>query len=325
MRARDPIILAAVVACLLALPLIGDRWSIQLATEMLILGLFAISFNLLLGYGGLVSFGHAAFFAIGGYACVILMTTLKWPLAAAFPAAMGLAAVAALVIGTFCVRLTEIYFAMLTLAFAQFVWAIAFKWNVVTGGDNGFLGIALPDWARETTPFYYFTIAVVAALSAVLWLIVRSAFGAILVATRENPMRAGFVGIPVTRVQLVAFVISGCFSGAAGALYAMFKQSMFPDTAWWTRSADVLIMTILGGIYSFLGPFLGAGVLVLLNRMTAQYTVYWPTMLGLILLLFLFFFPSGLIGLIDKDARHAPADGPLAILRRLRRGPQRQP
>jgi branched-chain amino acid transport system permease protein len=318
--------LLVILALFGLLPLTGDRWLMQLATEMVVLGLFAIAFNVLLGHAGLVSFGHAAYFAIGGYSCLILLTTYEWPLLLALPAAALLSGIAALLVGAVCVRLTEIYFAMLTLAFGQLVFAVAFKWNAVTGGDNGFVGVRLPDALRAEAPFLYFSLAVVASCVGILFVVNRSAFGQILHATRENPMRAAFVGINVRLVRLVAFVISGTFSGVAGALFGMFKRSMFPEAAYWTRSADVLIMTILGGIYSFFGPFLGAIVMVLLNRVTAQFTVYWPTVLGVTLLFVLFFMPSGLVGLLSTDPRnHARAARPLETLRRLSGRGQRQP
>ena len=326
MREVPPAALLVIFALFALLPLTGDRWLMQLATEMMVLGLFAIAFNVLLGHAGLVSFGHAAYFAIGGYSCLILLTTYEWPLLLALPAAALISAAAALLVGAVCVRLTEIYFAMLTLAFGQLVFAVAFKWNRVTGGDNGFVGVRMPEVLRAEAPFLYFTLAVVALCVLALFAINSSAFGQILHATRENPMRAAFVGVNVRLVRLTAFVVSGTFSGVAGALFGLFKRSMFPEAAYWTRSADVLIMTILGGIYSFFGPFLGAVVMVLLNRVTAQFTVYWPTVLGLTLLLVLFVMPNGLVGLFPAEPRHhARAARPLEALRRLLGRGQRQP
>jgi branched-chain amino acid transport system permease protein len=326
MREVPPAALLVIFALFALLPLTGDRWLMQLATEMMVLGLFAIAFNVLLGHAGLVSFGHAAYFAIGGYSCLILLTTYEWPLLLALPAAALISAAAALLVGAVCVRLTEIYFAMLTLAFGQLVFAVAFKWNRVTGGDNGFVGVRIPELLRGEAPLLYFTLAIVALCVLALFAINRSAFGQVLHATRENPMRAAFVGVNVRLVRLTAFVVSGTFSGVAGALFGLFKRSMFPEAAYWTRSADVLIMTILGGIYSFFGPFLGAVVMVLLNRVTAQFTVYWPTVLGLTLLFVLFVMPNGLVGLFPAEPRHhARAARPLEALRRLLGRGQRQP
>jgi len=298
-----------VAAFLLLAPLVGDLYVTYLTTEILIFALFALAFNLVLGHAGLISFGHAAYFAMGAYACAILLTRLDWPLIASFPAAIAFTAVASAAIGAFCVRLTWIYFAMLTLAFAQLVWAVAFKWDDVTGGDTGLIGVSVPAFLETPTVFYYFTLTVVVVCTLLLRAIVNSAFGQIVVATRENPQRAEFIGVDVRRIRLAVFVISGTFSGVAGALFALFNRSVFSETAWWTQSAEVLIMTILGGMYSFIGPAVGAATLILLDRFITDYTEYWPTVLGIILLAVLFFAPSGLAGLAGAGpTRRAPKD-----------------
>ena len=295
--------LPALLLPLALIPATGDRYVIYLASEILIFMLFAVSLNLLLGYGGLVSFGHAAYFAIGAYVCAILLTKYEMPFVVAFGCAVAASALAAFVIGAFCVRLSKIYFAMLTLAFAQFIWAIAFKWNDMTGGDTGLIGVKVPGLLTEPTNFYLFAVVIVAGSMAILWVIVNSAFGRVLVATRENATRAEFVGVDVRRMQLVAFVISGTFSGVAGALYSLFNRSVYVETAWWTQSAEVLIMVVLGGIGSFIGPALGAGALIMLHRITEEFTEYWPTVLAVILLLVLFALPNGLIGLRERLLR----------------------
>ncbi|MEM8822390.1 MAG: branched-chain amino acid ABC transporter permease, partial [Pseudomonadota bacterium] len=288
-------------------PLFGT-FAIYVGAEILIFILFALAFNLMLGQGGLVSFGHAAYFAIASYALAILLTTYGWSLVLAFPAAILLSSVAALVIGYFCVRLTAIYFAMLTLAFSQLIWAIAFKWSDVTGGDEGFIGVAIPDWLLAPTAFYYFSLSVVAICAALLFVISRSAFGRVLHATKENAQRAEFLGVDVRRVRLVTFVISGTFTGVAGALFTIFNRSVFVESAWWTKSAEVLIMSILGGVGSFFGPALGAIVMIVLDRVITEFTEYWPTVLGLILLFVVFVLPDGLIGLFRRRAKAAPAE-----------------
>ena len=230
----------------------------------------------------------------------IFLTTLKLPFAVSFLGAVALSAAAALVIGYFCVKLTEIYFAMLTLAFAQLVWAVAFKWDDVTGGDTGFIGVAVPDFLSTPVSVYYFALATVALSGAALWMVVHSAFGRTLVAIRENPVRAEFIGVDVKRMHHLAFVVSGTFAGVAGALFTLFNRSVFSESAWWSQSAEVLIMTILGGVHSFIGPAIGAATLILLDRFISDFTEYWPTVLGLILLAVLFFFPEGLIGLFRR-------------------------
>jgi branched-chain amino acid transport system permease protein len=289
-----------VVAALACVPLLGSDYLVDLTTQVVIYVLFALSLNVLIGYSGNVSFGHAAYFAIGGYACAILLTTYGWPFVLAFPAAVLLSALAAAVIGYFCVKLTDIYFAMLTLAFAMFVWGVAFKWKAVTHGDDGFVGIAKPEFLTGRIPYFYFALVVVTLASAALWVICHSAFGRTLVAVRENRVRAGFVGVDTRRIRHVAFIVAGTFAGVAGALFALYNNGMYVETAFWPESARVLIMVLLGGMYSFFGPAFGAAVLYFLQVVTVQYTEYWPTVLGLILLVILMFLPDGLVGLAQR-------------------------
>jgi branched-chain amino acid transport system permease protein len=313
-----------VVAAAFAVPAVGSRFYTFLATDIAILALFAVSLNLLLGYTGLVSFGHAAYFGIGAYTTGILMKTAGVSFLLAFPAAGLLAGVFALLFGFFCVRLTKIYFAMLTLAFAQIVWAICFKWNDVTGGEQGMPEIPYPElswmervpWVGDlrTSDHYYFLVVVLVA--AALWVlrrIVESPFGQILTTIRENPERAEFIGVNVRRHELVAFVIAGAFAGLSGALFGIFNRGVFPDFAYWSKSSEVLIMTILGGMGHFYGPAVGAGVLLVLNQQITSYTEYWPFVLGTILIVLLFAFPGGLVGAIATavarlGSRGAPGD-----------------
>ena len=189
---------------------------------------------------------------------------------------------------------------MLTLAFSMLVWAIAFKWRSVTGGDDGFVGVAVPTWLESREVFFYFTLFVVGTSIVVLWRICHSAFGRTLVAVRENRTRAGFVGVNTRLMRWWAFVIAGTFAGIAGTLFGMFHRGMYTESAFWTESAQVLIMTLLGGIYSFFGPAIGAAALFVLERLTNEYTQYWPTVLGSILLVILLFLPDGLVGLAKK-------------------------
>ncbi len=294
------VVVVLVLAGLLLVPVLGSNYLVDLSTEILIYMLFALSLNVLIGYSGNVSFGHAAYFAIGGYTCAILLTTYEWPLLLAFPAAVLLSGLAAAFVGYFCVKLTDIYFAMLTLAFAMFVWAVAFKWRDMTGGDDGFVGVTVPALIEGRVPYFYFTLVVVSISIALLWVICHSAFGRTLVAVRENRTRAGFVGVNTRAMRHVAFVVAGTFAGIAGALLAMYNHGMYVESAFWTESAQVLIMTLLGGMYSFFGPAMGAALLYLLNVFTIQYTEYWPTVQGVILLIILLFVPEGVVGLGQK-------------------------
>ncbi len=310
---RIPWALVAVVVALFV-PAAGSRFYTFVANDVAILALFAVSLNLLLGYTGLVSFGHAAYFGIGAYTAGILMKKLGVPFVLAFPAAGVLAGVFALVFGFFCVRLTKIYFAMLTLAFAQIVWAICFKWNDVTGGEQGMPEIPYPDlgWMerlplvgalRTSDHFYLLTVAIVAVCLWALRRVVGSPFGRILTTIRENPERAEFIGVNVRRWELIAFVIAGAFAGLAGALFGIFNRGIFPDFVYWSKSSEVLIMTILGGIGYFYGPAVGALVLLVLNQQITSYTQYWPFVLGTILIVLLFAFPGGIVGALDAAVR----------------------
>jgi branched-chain amino acid transport system permease protein len=310
----------------LFVPALGSRFYTFLANDMIIWALFATSLNLLVGYTGLVSFGHAAYFGIGAYATGLLMKKLAVPFVLAFPAAGLLAGLFALVFGYFCVRLTRIYFAMLTLAFAQIVWAICFKWNEVTGGEQGMPEIPYPsfDWMeraaaalplvggyRTSDHYYVLCVLLVGACVWVLRRIVGSPFGRMLTTIRENAERAEFIGVNVRRYELAAFVIAGAFAGLAGGLFGIFNRGVFPDFVYWTKSSEVLIMTLLGGMGTFYGPAVGAVVLIWLNQQIVSYTEYWPLILGIILVVLLFAFPGGLAG----------AAG--ALRRRLARGAAR--
>ena len=288
------------LAMLVAVPLFHSAYVIDVVTEILIYALFALSLNVIIGYSGNVSFGHAAYFAIGGYTNAILLTTYGWALVPSFVVSIFVTIVAASFVAYFCTRLTDIYFAMLTLAFSMLVWAIAFKWRSVTGGDDGFVGILVPELINHRVHFYYFTLLVVTAAIALLWLICHSAFGRTLVAVRENTVRAGFIGVNTRLMRWWAFVIAGTFAGIAGAIFAMFHRGMYVESAFWTQSATVLIMTLLGGMFSFFGPAIGAAALFILERVTNEYTEYWPTVLGAILLVILLFLPDGLVGLVRK-------------------------
>jgi branched-chain amino acid transport system permease protein len=309
-------------------PAVGSRYYTFLANDVVVWALFATSLNLLVGYSGLVSFGHAAYFGVGAYTTGILMKKLAVGFLLAFPAAGLAAGLFALVFGFFCVRLTRIYFAMLTLAFAQIVWAICFKWNEVTGGEQGMPEIPYPsfDWVERvatvvpwvggyrTSDYFYFTCLVL--VGACVWLlrrIVASPFGRMLTTIRENAERAEFIGVNVRRYELAAFVLAGAFAGLAGGLFGIFNRGVFPDFAYWTKSSEVLIMTLLGGMGTFWGPAVGALVLIWLNQQIVSYTQYWPLILGTILVLLLFVFPGGIVGALvglgrrlgRRSARHA--------------------
>jgi len=316
---RIPLILV-VFAVGLLVPLLGSRFYTFVATDIVILSLFAMSLNLLLGYAGLVSFGHAAYFGIGAYACALLMKSLNAPFLPSLLAAGVSSAAFALLFGFFCVRLTRIYFAMLTLAFAQIVWAICFKWNDVTGGEQGLPNVPYPnmDWMssapilggfRVGDHFYLSALVIVALCFAALRRIVDSPFGRVLTVIRDNPERAQFIGVNVRSYQLAAFVVAGFFAGISGGLFGIFNRGVFPDFAFWTKSAEPLIMTILGGMGSFWGPAVGAAAFIVLNQQITSYTEYWPLTMGTVLIVLLFVFPGGIAGTVGVlvERLRAPA------------------
>jgi branched-chain amino acid transport system permease protein len=228
-----------------------------------------------------------------------------------------MAGLCALVFGFFCVRLTRIYFAMLTLAFAQIVWAICFKWNEVTGGEQGMPEIPYPDFGwlerfaavpliggwRTSEYFYFLTLVLVGLCLWALRRVAGSPFGRMLTTIRENAERAEFIGVNVRRYELAAFVLAGAFAGLAGGLFGIFNRGVFPDFMYWTKSSEVLIMTLLGGMGTFYGPAVGALALVLLNQQITSYTEYWPFVLGTILVILLFVFPGGLAGAFQLVGR----------------------
>jgi branched-chain amino acid transport system permease protein len=226
----------------------------------------------------------------------------------------------AAIFGFFCVRLTRTYFSMLTLACAQIVWAICFKWNDVTGGEQGYPRVPMPslsflDWlpvhprALTAVKLYFLVLVLCMLCIYLLKRIVESPFGRILNTIRDNAERAQFIGIDVRRYQLIAFTIAGGFAGLAGGLFGIYKRGVFPDYGYWSKSAEVLIMTILGGIHNFWGPTVGSAVLILLNGIIVSYTEYWPFILGLILLVLLFGLPGGIVGGLDALIKRARGGG----------------
>jgi branched-chain amino acid transport system permease protein len=279
-----------------------SQYYLFLVADILAWALFAMSFNLVLGYGGMMSFGHAAFFGVGAYTCALLLVKTSCPLVLAFLAAPFAAACVGLVIGYLSVRIKGVfYFAVLTLCFAQLVYILVYKWRGFTFGDDGIQGIPVPAFISTDASYinyYFFALVIVLICTFVLWKIARSPFGMILRSLRENPERAAFAGVNVEHYRLIAFVISAFFSGIAGVLYALLQTSISPDILFWTTSGDVILMGLLGGMTLFLGPALGAAIMVLLNSFVTSYTEYWGLCLGAILILIVLVFPRGVGGLM---------------------------
>jgi branched-chain amino acid transport system permease protein len=289
---------------LLALPLaLTDFW-IFIAIEVLAFSLYAVTFNVLLGYGGMLSFGHAAFFGVGGYAAALLVKQTGLSAALAFalvPAvAMAVAAAVAAVIGFFSVRRSGIYFAMLTFAFQMLLYTIALKATGFTGGDDGMTGLKPPGALARPLAYYYFALALVGAALYVLFRLVSSPFGYTLRALRSNARRVQYVGVDVRAHQLATFVVSGAFAGLAGAVFALSSGNVFPSWLNWTASATPIVMAVLGGVHTFLGPALGAAVYVVLEVLISGKTEYWPLVMGAVILALVLLMPEGLMGVVQK-------------------------
>ncbi|HEY9572470.1 MAG TPA: branched-chain amino acid ABC transporter permease [Pusillimonas sp.] len=297
------LVLVVLLALLIALPWIAPYFYIFIATEILILGLFAASFNLIFGYTGMLSFGHAAFFGVGAYATALLLQGMQWPLLACLLVAIVAGAILALVIGFFSVRLNEVYFSMLTLAFGMMVFAVVHQWRSVTNGSDGIAGFSVTSLGLgfdltlgDPSVYYHVVLALVLLAMALLYLICRSSFGLILRAIRQNPERVAFCGLNVRSYRLAAFTLAGAFAGLAGGLMAPFLRIASPELVHWSMSAEPVLMSILGGTGYFLGPLFGAAMFVLLETWITSMTHAWMLALGIILALMVMFFRRGLLG-----------------------------
>ena len=312
---RWPLGVSAAVVVLLvlaALPLVARSYVLYLVMQIAILALFALGFNLLFGYTGLLSFGQAGFFAVGAYACAkILLRVPSLPLGIVGGAAA--AGIAAAALGVLSVRHTRIYFSMLTLAFGMLFWSFLVKFYHLTGADQGIpvrtptvLGIeaaAGEQIAFLTGPYYYHAAALLLLLGFAMWRIVRSPFGLCLRAIRENPVKAEYLGISVKRYRWYAFLISAAYAAVGGALLAPISGLADPTLAYWTQSGLLVFMTLLGGFSSFLGPVLGAFVFLFLQDRVMAQTEYWRLVFGAMLALVVIFAPNGLVGLAQMRWR----------------------
>jgi branched-chain amino acid transport system permease protein len=296
---------AAGVALFAALlPLWFGDYGLTVASEVLIFVLFAASLHLLMTAGGLVSFGHAAYFGLGAYGAALAAKSLGLPMAFAAPAGPLLAALGAAIIGWFAVSLSGVYFAMLTLAFAQIVWSIVFQWVTVTGGDNGILGVWPARLVAQPAEFYWLTLTIVAIALVALRVIIFSPFGYALRAARDSDLRAEAIGVDRKRIQWLAFIIAGVAAGLAGALFAYLKGSVFPDSLGIPTSVDGLAMVLLGGIETISGPIVGAVAYKALSIWLISQTDYSKLVLGLAIVALVVLFPRGLVGaVIDLKGR----------------------
>ncbi|MBS0322140.1 MAG: branched-chain amino acid ABC transporter permease [Proteobacteria bacterium] len=310
-RLEKPALTAFVWLALLTMPwwmnAIGGYT--ELASRVLVLGLAAMALNFLLGYTGVLSFGHAAYFGLGAYGVgmMIKFVVPSTPLGMLVGVATG--TVAAAVLGLLIVKLRGVYFAMVTIAFGQVFYFIAFRWNSVTGGDDGLtgwkrqaldLGFTQVDLLGNDRAFYYFLLFVFALAVGAMALILRSPFGRTLVAIRENERRARFLGIPVERHIWLSFVISCFFVSLAGTLYALLNNFVDPRALRWDQSGNFVIMAVLGGMRSFWGPLVGAAIFVVLQDYVSSHTENWMSFVGLFFVLVVLFFPRGVMGILAR-------------------------
>jgi branched-chain amino acid transport system permease protein len=297
--ARAKIFLPLLVVLAL-IPVFSGGYALVLLTDVLVFALFGVSLHFLLGAGGMVSFGHAAYFGLGAYGAALLVLRAGLPMELALILGPLAAAAGAALFGWFCVRLSGIYLAMLTLAFAQIVWSIAFQWDGVTGGSNGLVGLWPASWLGSRGAYYGATLVLCALGIAALWRIVASPFGHALRGTRDSPLRAEAIGIDVRAQQWTAFIVAGSFAGLAGSLYAFSKGSISPETLSVPRSVDGLVMVLLGGVQSLAGPVWGAALFTWLEDSVSREIAYWRAAIGVVILLLVLAFPQGIAGLFKR-------------------------
>ena len=303
------LMLGVLIVALAVFPRFAGNYPVKLLQEILIWGIFAMSLDLLMGYAGMVSFGHSAFFGVGGYVAALALTA--WPgglSALVFPAlAAGLAA---LVIGFFSIRVSGVYFIMLTLAFSQMFYAVTFQ-AAWLGAEDGVVGVPRPrvlgvEMANPAN-FHFYLLAVAGLAVLFLWAVVRSPFGHVLHGIHDNEARMQAVGYAVQRYKLLAFVLAGIVAGLAGALYTQLVGSITPDAFLWTTSGEALLMVIIGGTGTLGGAVLGAAAFILLQSLVSSYTERWMLILGLTFILFVLFAPGGIVGAVSGLASRGAA------------------
>ena len=295
------LVVLVLIAGLAVLPLLDDPFWRILATDILIVCLFAKSLHFILGTGGLVSFGHAAYYGGGAYVAALAVSHFAAPMELAlFLAPLG-AGLAAMVIGWFCVRLSGVYFAMLTLAFAQVLWSIVFQWSGLTGGDDGILGVWPSSWAQGSV-YYYLVLVLAVGGIITLNAMAHTPFGYALRAGRDSSLRSEAIGINVKLVQWSAFVFAGAMAGLAGGLFTFAKGSVFPNEMEIARSFDALIMVFLGGVQSLTGPITGAAAFTLLKDQISRFE-YWRLILGLTIIAIVIILPGGLASAGERFTR----------------------
>jgi branched-chain amino acid transport system permease protein len=301
---------AAALALALVLPPFAGDYAVSVLSEIALFILFAASLHFIMGPGGMASFGHAAYFGLGAYGAALAAKYLVAPMAVGIALAPLIAGAAGVAFGFFCVRLSGVYLAMLTLAFAQICWSVAFQWVELTGGDNGILGVWPPEWARGKLAFYYLALGLSLGAALLLRRAIHAPFGYALRAGRDSALRAEAVGIDVMRVQWAGFALAAAAAGLAGGLFAYMKGSVFPTYISIPKSVDALLMVLLGGVNTVSGPIVGAIVYSGLQEQLVRLTGYWRTVLGFSIVALVLAFPQGLAGYAASLWERRRAGGP---------------
>ena len=290
----------AVVGALVVVPFVATAYTVVILIDILVFALFAASLHFLIGPAGMVSFGHAAYFGLGAYGAALLVKKAGLPMEAALLCGPFAAALGAAVFGWFCARLSGVYLAMLTLAFAQIAWSVVFQWDQFTGGSNGIVGVWPAPWLASKTAFYFLALALCGCGIWLLRRIVFSPYGYALRAGRDSPLRCDAIGIDLARLQWTAFILAGTCAGLAGAIYAFSKGSISPESLAIPLSVDGLVMVLLGGVQTVSGPVVGAAVFTWLQDTVARNTDYWRALLGAIIIALVLVFPQGIVGFIRQ-------------------------
>lgn len=295
--------LAGLLAVMLVVPSVLPRFYIYLIASILVMALLAMSLNLVVGFGGLFQFHHGVFFGIGAYAIALLITKTPLPKWICFVSAPFVAALAGLIIGLICIRLQQLYFAMIQISLGSLLWALAFRWYGFTGGDDGIHGIPMPALLSGIHNAYYFILIIFILSIIALFLILNSPFGITLQAARDNAQRCEAIGVFVKRHQVVGIIIASFFAGVAGVLFVVLEGSVFPDLLFWVLSLEILIMCLLGGWFTFAGPIIGAAIMLSFRTFIGMQTEYWTLILGIILALLIFFLPQGVWGYFQEKLK----------------------
>jgi branched-chain amino acid transport system permease protein len=282
------------------IPHLLPKYYIHLVDLFLIGSLFALSFNILLGYTGLLSFGHATYFGIGAYSTALLMQKCGVHYFVAIPFSLAITGVIATIIGYFCSRSVAMSFSILTLAFGELFFVIASKWYSFTGGDDGIQSVFPPNIIASSAGFYYFTLIIVILGSWTIWRILHSPFGYTLRCIRDNRKKSESIGINVRRYQWMTFVVAGLFAGLAGSVFVTLNWSVAPPDLGFVKAGEPAVMTIVGGQHVFAGPIIGAAIFTFFQFYISQITTYWALVIGIVLALVIRFLPGGIGGFIKK-------------------------